>query len=308
MSQNVLIIDDARDIHDLLAVRLRPEGLNLLHAYDADRGMALALSARPDLILLDIDMPEVTGFELCQRLKSDPTTSLVPVIFLTGESNPDVKVRGFDLGAVDFVTKPFHVAELRARVRAALRTKRYQDMLAVRAQIDGMTGLWNRAWFEQRLADEVAAMRRFGRPVSLLLGDIDHFKRVNDTYGHPFGDLVIQRVAEVLSNALRATDAACRYGGEEFAVLLPETDSAGAARFLARLMPLLRGMRLSHHTDAVPVTLSLGLVSTEDFESLDHITSVSLVAAADEALYLAKTAGRDRFCRAAFRPAARAAS
>src|SRR5450631_822939 len=140
----VLAIDDSPDIHRLLDVRLKPEGLVVHHALDAQDGLAQASRIQPDLILLDVDLPLITGFEVCRKLKDDPALAHVPIIFLTGATDVYTKVQGFDLGAVDYVTKPFEPAELRARVRAALRTKRFHDILAARSHIDGLTGIWNR--------------------------------------------------------------------------------------------------------------------------------------------------------------------
>src|ERR1700722_10173023 len=228
MGQNVLVIDDSQDIHRLLDVRLRPEGLVLYHALDAQEGLAKAKELRPDLILLDVDLPLGTGFEVCKLLKDDPLTAQIPVIFLTGASEVYTKVQGFDLGAVDYVTKPFEPAELRARVRAALRTKRYHDLLAARSNVDGLTGVWNRSYFNQRMGDEVSASVRYGRTVSLVMLDIDNFKSLNDSYGHPFGDRVLEGLGEILHTLLRTTDAPCRYGGEEFGLILSETNEAGA--------------------------------------------------------------------------------
>src|SRR3984957_10311909 len=188
MGQNVLVIDDSQDIHRLLDVRLRPEGLVLYHALDAQEGLAKAKELRPDLILLDVDLPLGTGFEVCKLLKDDPLTAQIPVIFLTGASEVYTKVQGFDLGAVDYVTKPFEPAELRARVRAALRTKRYHDILASRSHVDGLTGLWNRAYFDQRRIEGCSAARRYERTISLLLLYLDGFKILNHSHGRPFGD------------------------------------------------------------------------------------------------------------------------
>src|SRR5262245_45435509 len=189
--QGVLVIDDSELIHDVLAVRLRPEEVLLHRATSAADGVARARELAPDLILLDLTLPDATGFEVLRRLKEDPATAQVPVIFLTAAADTEAKVKAFDAGAVDYVTKPFQVAELRARVRAALRTKRYQDLLATRAQIDGVTGLWNRAYLDQRLAEETAALRRHQRPFALLMIDLDGFKELNDAHGHPFGDRVL---------------------------------------------------------------------------------------------------------------------
>ena len=291
--QSVLAIDDTQDIHDLLRVRLRSEGLELYHALSAEDGLARARELLPDLILLDVDMPKMNGFDLCQRLKSDAATSGIPIIFLSAASDVGDKVKGFDLGAVDYVTKPFNTAELRARVRAALRTKRYQDLLAQRAQIDALTGLWNRGYFEQRLQDEVAAAKRYGRAVTLVLVDLDHFKTINDTHGHPFGDRVLQATGEVLTSSVRATDAACRYGGEEFALVLTETDLVGAQTCAERVRSQIEKLELTSKGKPVPTSASLGVACTTQIPR-ENMTPEALLGAADRALYAAKQSGRNR--------------
>jgi two-component system cell cycle response regulator len=297
MSQCVLAIDDSPDVHRLLDVRLRPEGLTLHHALDAEEGIARAREIRPDLILLDVDLPLVTGFEVCQRLKLEPATAQIPIIFLTGATEVFAKVQGFDLGAVDYVTKPFEPAELRARVRAALRTKRYHDLLSARSHVDGLTGIWNRSYFNQRLGEEVAASQRYGRTLSLVMLDVDHFKKLNDSYGHPFGDKVLEAIGEVLHVFLRTTDAPCRFGGEEFALILTETDNVGAAVTAERLRQRIAGLAFRPKDQHVEVTASFGLASSTMFERA--ALSVSrLVSAADDALYKAKHDGRNRVCEA----------
>src|ERR1700690_502447 len=243
MSQTVLAIDDSPDIHRILDVRLKPENLVIHHALDAQDGLDQASRLHPDLILLDVDMPLITGFEVCRRLKDDPTLANVPVIFLTGAAEVYTKVQGFDLGAVDYVTKPFDPAELRARVRAALRTKRYHDLLAARSNVDALTGIWNRSYFNQRLGEEIAAAHRYGRVLSLVMVDVDRFKALNDAYGHPFGDQVLQHVGELLHTLLRSADAPCRYGGEEFGLILTETDEDGARNTAERIR-----VAMSEHT------------------------------------------------------------
>ncbi len=296
--QTILAIDDSPEIHTLLDVRLRPEGLRIEHAFTPQEGLAKAAMLQPDLILLDVEMPEMGGLEVCSRLKADPLTSMVPVIFLTGAEAVDVKVRGFDLGAVDYVTKPFDPAELRARVRAALRTKRFHDMLAARAQLDGLTGLWNRGFFNQRLADEVQAVRRYGRSLSLILVDVDHFKRLNDGYGHPFGDLVLQRLGETLSSFIRATDAACRYGGEELALILTETTGDGAMVLGERVRAAIEALELRPRGKPVVITASLGVVDAATLGAQTAVTAEAMVQRADDALYRAKEGGRNRVERA----------
>ncbi len=292
MSQQILAIDDSEDIHDLLDVRLRSEGVLIHHAFDAAEGIKKAVELQPDLILLDVDLPGSSGFDVCIALKADPRTAALQIIFLTGSTDVVSKVRGFELGAVDYVTKPFDAAELRARVRAALRTKRYQDLLSIRAQIDGLTGAYNRAYLDRRLGDEVARTRRYGSSFSLVMADLDHFKRLNDGYGHPFGDRVIQGFAEILLSEVRTTDAVCRYGGEEFALLLPETSAAEAMVLVERIRARMRQLDLRPRGEPVPVTASFGLTDTTASPG-DQISSEILLGYADAALYQSKHAGRD---------------
>ncbi len=290
----VLAVDDSPDVHALLEVRLRPEGLHLVKAESYDAGLALARQLMPDLILLDVDMPEHSGLDLCRRLKEHPTTANIPIIFLTGSSDVDTKVHGFDLGAVDYVTKPFHPAELRARVRAALRMKRAQDMLTQRAQVDALTGLRNRAYLDDRLAAEVAASARSGRPLSLVMMDLDHFKNLNDTFGHPFGDLVLQRVGDFLARSVRPCDVACRYGGEELAVILTDTTIAGAHAVAERIRDQVRQLDLAPRGKTVTVTASFGVAEANELASAGgELRPSALLAAADAALYTAKREGRD---------------
>jgi diguanylate cyclase (GGDEF)-like protein len=294
IQQTVLIIDDAEEVHALLDVRLRGEALRLYHAESPERGLDMAVELQPDLILLDVDMPQLSGFEVCQRLKADPSTAHIPVVFLTGSGDITTKVRGFDLGAVDYVTKPFDPVELRARVRSTLRTKRYLDLLSARAQVDGLTGLKNRAYFEQRISEEVAAAMRYGREVCLVMVDVDHFKNLNDSFGHPFGDLVLQRIGELLTGCSRVTDAACRFGGEEFALVLTETDSDGAMVLAERLRQEIKALAFTSRGQNVSVTASFGVCSARALLEAKKLDVRTLVEAADHALYSAKRSGRDQ--------------
>jgi diguanylate cyclase (GGDEF)-like protein len=296
MAQRILTIDDSPEIHAIVDARFKHEGVEMLHASDGEDGMRQARERRPDLILLDVDMPGLSGFEVCRLLKSDPDTSSVPIIFLTGANQVDAKVRGFELGGIDYVTKPFESAELRARVRAALRTKRLQDMLAARAQIDALTGLSNRAHFNQRIEEDVRAAHRYARPVSLVLIDVDHFKNLNDTYGHPFGDRVLQRLGEELLACSRTTDLACRYGGEEFALILSETTRAGALVAAERARLKISALELSERGTIVRITASLGTATSDDLPGGEGLTVATLLKAADDGLYKAKRGGRNQVC------------
>lgn len=299
MSVRVLVIDDSPEIHALLAVHLRPEAIELVSAHDWEQGVELATSLLPDLILLDVEMPGTSGLDVCRHLKSLPRTESIPIIFLTASSEVSMKVHGFDLGAVDYVTKPFHPAELRARVRAALRMKRAQDLLTERAQVDALTGLRNRAFFDSRLAIELAEANTGQRPLSLVMVDLDHFKRLNDSFGHPFGDLVLQRVGDTLLRTVRHCDTACRYGGEELALILPNVDREGAMIVAERVLDSIRGLVFVPKGQKVRVTASMGVADRNDTrvgsDGGAHDT-LALVTAADQALYRAKMGGRDRVC------------
>ena len=290
----VLAVDDSPEVLQLLAVRLRPEGIRLVTAASYDEGLARALDARPDLILLDVELPGASGLDLCRRLKSEAATAGIPIIFLTGSSDVETKVHGFDLGAVDYVTKPFHPAELRARVRAALRMKRATDLLTQRAQVDALTGLRNRAYMDERLVAELAAVSRASRPVSLVLIDLDHFKSLNDSYGHPFGDLVLQRVGDTLARATRPGDVACRYGGEELVVILPDTSITAAAAMAETFRERIKALALAPRGKPVTVTASCGVAEAGVVATTGaELRPAALVAAADTALYRAKREGRD---------------
>ena len=296
MQQRILAIDDSPDIHQLLSARLGNLNVEMQHAMTGASGYDKALQDPPDLILLDVMMPDASGFEICRRLKATSETAAVPVIFLTGEADVEQKVRGFDVGAIDYIQKPFDTAELTARVRSALRTKRYFDMLAERAMLDGLTGLWNRTQFDQQLYKETSCALRYDCSLSLVMMDIDRFKEINDTYGHPFGDQVLQSIGELLRSWTRNTDLPCRYGGEEFGIILRETDLEGAVQTAERLREALEELQFRHKRDLVPVTASLGVSSMSlclNSVELDHTW---LIESADGALYEAKKSGRNRVC------------
>ena len=287
----VLVIDDSEPIHKLIQARLRPEGLNVTSEMDGESGIERATRETPDLILLDVDMPDLDGFEVCRRLKEHPSTRDIPIIFLTGTNNTDSKVRGLDLGAVDYVTKPFDQVELRARVRAALRTKQLQDILEQQSFLDGLTGLWNRSYLDRRIESEMNIASRYGRPLAIVLGDIDCFKSLNDGYGHMFGDVVLQGVAEALRDGSRSSDIVARYGGEEFAVLVTEAGLRPAVEVAERLRGAVENRTFDIHGETVGVTISLGVACTAEF--VGELTPANLINYADKALYTSKDAGRN---------------
>jgi two-component system cell cycle response regulator len=298
MTQTVLAIDDSPEIHQLLKIRLKNLDVELAHADCGFDGFDHAMAHNPDLILLDVMMPDASGFDICRKLKATSETRNIPVIFLTGASDVEQKVLGFDVGAVDYIQKPFDSAELNARVRAALRTKRFQDMLAQRAMIDGLTGLWNRAHFDQRMHEEVAAAARYDRTMSLILMDVDKFKNLNDNHGHPFGDEVLQAVGDVLQDSARTSDWPCRYGGEEFGLILRETDLDGAIIMAERVREELECLQLRNNAQLVPVTASFGVVASTLCMNPCDLSTKWIIESADRALYAAKESGRNRVCTA----------
>ncbi len=285
----ILLIDDSTDMHRLLSVRLRAESLEILGADNGFDGIGLARSRLPDLILLDIDMPGMDGFEVLQALRDDEMTHQIPVIFLSAMSTSNDKVRAFEMGAMDYVSKPPDWAELRARVRSALRISLLMKMLSQKAQLDGLTGLWNRTYLDTRLSEEFSQAMRYGHPLSLILADLDHFKSINDTFGHPHGDRVLQAFASLLTRTCREGDVAFRYGGEEFAVILPETRLRPAAEAAERMRTAFETITWKQHPQH-PVTASFGVAGLQE---LAQPSVERLVAAADNALYAAKKQGRN---------------
>ena len=287
----VLVIDDTESIHKLVIASLCPVGLEVIGELDGERGIERAVADQPDLILLDIELPNINGFEVCRLLKEHPFTRNIPIIFLTGMADIVSKVRGLEIGAVDYVTKPFDQVELRARVFAALRTKLMQDMLEQQSFLDGLTGLWNRSYLDRRLKSELSVARRYGRPLTLVLADVDHFKRVNDSVGHLFGDIVLQGIAEGLQAYARRTDIVARFGGEEFAMLLTDTNLRAAVHVSERLRMSAERRYFEARSEVVSITVSFGVACSEDIGS--ELTPAELIRAADVALYASKDAGRN---------------
>ena len=288
----VLLVDDSQFVHRLLEARLRSESIVLSSAEDGKAGLEIAQRDEPSLILLDLDMPVMDGFETLRELKEDPRTRDIPVIVLSGMNSSQDKVAAFDLGAIDFVTKPFELTELRARVRSSLRMSELLRMLAQKAHIDGLSGLYNRQYFDEKLSSEFNRTLRHGQSLSIAMIDIDHFKSVNDTYGHPAGDAVISGVANLIMRETRSIDIACRYGGEEFVIIMPETDPNQAQLMCERIRQGCEHLAWSRHP-ARNITISVGVAGTGNTDTVT-ITPEGWVEMADKNLYHAKQSGRNR--------------
>jgi diguanylate cyclase (GGDEF)-like protein len=281
---NIQILDQALSNDYLIrTAKSGSEALSLLQEPD-----------RPDLILLDVRMPVMDGYETCRRIKQDPLTRHIPVIFITVADQPKDQQLGFDLGAVDYITKPFVLKLVIARINVHVRLKLKSEMLEKLAFLDGLTDIPNRRGLEETLAKEWDRAKRSSTPLSALMIDVDFFKAFNDNYGHGAGDECLRKVAQVLENGLmRSGDFIGRYGGEEFFVILPDCDAAGAAHVAENFRERVAGLEIPHaHSAAADyVTISIGY-TTRIVETLN--TWSDLMDDADKALYLAKSGGRNR--------------
>jgi len=287
----VLLVDDSIEVHRLLQVRLKNENFVLKTSLSGKDGIAKAKAEVPATVLLDLEMPDMDGFEVLRALKEDTATLNVPVIVLSGRAASQDKVTAFDMGANDYVTKPCDLAELRARLRASLRLDRLLKLLAERAEVDGLTGLGNRAAFNKRWEEKVSEVTRYKTPMSLAMIDADYFKRINDTYGHPAGDEVLQRIAQLLMRECRTADVVCRYGGEEFTVIMPSTGPKDAFAVAERIRTEVAKTVWARHPEN-PVTVSIGLAGFDG--QGPSVTAAQWLELADRNLYQAKHEGRNK--------------
>jgi len=288
----ILIIDDeVLDMH--LIGDMLSEDYTVLFSNDGLAALEIAANKTPDLILLDVMLPGIDGFEVYRRLQTDRRTSEIPVIFITGVGDVAAETKGLNLGAVDFITKPINPGPIKARVNTQVRLKLARDKFARMAATDGLTGLANRSYFDAMLAYEFARHVRSGSTLSVILLDIDHFKLFNDTYGHVCGDECLRTVARAISGAaVRATDFVARFGGEEFVLLLPETHLEGAVTMAQKVRKCVEDLAIPHlHSNTDSVTVSLGVACSRQ---LAGSTAMDIVEEADAQLYAAKAAGRNR--------------
>lgn len=317
--RTVLIVDDDPAHVQHVREGLAPHGYRFREARDGAQALSAIREHRPDLILMDVEMPGLGGVEVCRIIKANSGEGgfgFIPVILMTARQAAG-KVEGLELGADDYLVKPFDMLELGARVKSMLRLKALQDALIEKnreldrankelarkreellalSRTDPLTSLSNRRYFEERLEEEFARARRYRSPLSLVMLDIDYFKRINDTFGHPFGDEVLRAVAQVTRARLREVDLLARYGGEELIALLPETSPADALIACERVREAIEALQLEYtsldgNKRVVRCTASLGVASVP---SPTLQTAEELLRAADECLYAAKGAGRNR--------------
>ncbi|MDH4608999.1 diguanylate cyclase [Pseudomonas sp. BN102] len=289
----ILIIDDSADSIRLLSSMLKDQG-QILFATSGETGIRLAQQQQPTLILLDVEMSGMNGYEVCAALKNDPATQDCAVIIVTANTGMEYEIKALEAGAVDFITKPFNPPVVRARVQTHLRLQRQTTLMRQLANRDGLTGLYNRRYFDEALSLEFERHRRQRLPLAVALIDVDHFKAYNDHYGHPQGDVCLQSVAKAINTVSRRPgELVARYGGEEFAIILPHTDALGAEKYGGWLCDLVRELRIDHQYSATApmVTISVGIAS---LAPPVQGSMQQLIEATDKALYQAKTDGRDR--------------
>ncbi|MBL7107078.1 MAG: diguanylate cyclase [Phycisphaerae bacterium] len=289
-TRKILAIDDDSTSLAILEDRLQSMDLQMISAKDANKGMEMAVNEQPDLILLDIVMPDIDGFELCRQLKADNRTSSIPIIFISAKNESVDKIEGLDLGAIDYVTKPFDIGELRARIGVVLRIIELQEKNLSLANTDELTGLINRRHFFDIFEREVLMAKMKNYSLALLMLDIDHFKSINDTYGHLSGDAILEQMGKILRENQYPLDVVARYGGEEFLILMPETHTQKAVKAADRLRGIIDRWEWKTLDNRISITTSIGLVASA---SNNIANCLDMVKKADAALYAAKQNGRN---------------
>jgi len=294
--QRVLVVDDERVNRATLAAVLKDDHQVILAKSGEQALDRLSIDAEIDLILLDVIMPDMDGYEVLHRIKSNDATKDIPVIFITALNSIGDEERGLSLGASDYVGKPFSPAIVKARVSNLLRFVRQRKMLETLAGRDGLTEIANRRTFDQALEQEIGRSMRSGQALSLIMLDIDYFKQFNDHYGHARGDEALKTVARVLTQTLhRPADMVARFGGEEFAIIMPDTGAPGGQEVAEAVRHAVVSLAIPHaNSQAHPqLTISVGGITLTAFSS--H-TATQIIQLADEQLYKAKEQGRNRVC------------
>ncbi|MEN9898679.1 MAG: hypothetical protein RLZZ66_2328 [Pseudomonadota bacterium] len=288
----LLIVDDDPNNIRLLA-SIFDQDYDILFALNGQEAIDISLLERPDLIILDVMMPDLDGYTVCRTIKNHPHTKDIPIVFLTAHCDVEEEIRGLEMGAADFISKPFYPKIVKIRVSNQIELKYAREKLTKLAITDGLTGIANRRYFDDQLAHEWTRARRLNQTLAIAMIDVDWFKKYNDHYGHQGGDDCLQQVANVLSNvAKRDSDFVARYGGEEFAIILPMTQAENALELSKNICLALSNLELPHVlSDFGHVTLSVGVAVGCPKQ---NTTPRNLLLNADKALYTAKENGRNR--------------
>ncbi len=294
----VLVVDDDEDGLYILKLLLTKMKYEVHTARDGEEALQKAEALVPDIILLDVMMPKLNGFEVCKRVKASPEGMYIPIILLTAKSELMSKIEGLDCGADEYLTKPYDMSELTARIRSMLRIKGLNDSLRTANRqleelsvTDELTKLYNRRYINRKLDEEFRRATRYKRPLSLLMFDADHFKSVNDTYGHAFGDVVLRDIARIILDTAREVDICGRFGGEEFIAILPDTELDRALIVGDRIRKNVESHEFADGHHSTRRTVSVGIAALPEDSIKDEF---ELVEWADKALYHAKTHGRNQ--------------
>jgi diguanylate cyclase (GGDEF)-like protein len=297
---SILIVEDDQAIAQMLKLILTKQGHELRHATNGEEALKLITQVAPDLIISDVMMPGLNGFDLAKQLQQSETTKTVPIIFVTALSQIEYVRDGLELGAVDYLTKPFRAMELEARVNTALRLKFAQDdlrkanaELTELALVDSLTNLRNMRYANEFIGQTLPHATRYHEPLSAIMLDLDFFKKVNDTYGHLVGNEVLQTLAKILKAQSRQSDVACRYGGEEFIIFCPNSSKEHSLALAERVRRTVAETKFPQVDWSLTVSLGVATYDPQRDTGLE-----SLIARADEALYRAKHSGRNCVCEA----------
>ena len=291
----ILVVDDMTTtlllLHDLLKdtyeVKIAKSGTKALEILDAPNDI--------DLILLDIEMPDINGYDVCKRIKNNETIKNIPIIFITGRTSQEDEEYGLNLGAIDYITKPFNKAIVKLRIKNYLNLKIKNDMLEKLSMYDGLTNIRNRRFFDETFEKTFSEIKRDKKSLAVLMIDIDFFKPYNDNYGHGQGDETLRKVAKALEKTIkRASDFVARYGGEEFVILLKDINKDGVEAVANNLLNAVRELKITHEFSKIEnyVTVSIGV---SYYNSSSDITKLELLLKADETLYNVKNSGRNNF-------------
>ena len=289
----ILIVDDTVKNLQVLGTILKAENYKIAVATNGNQAISIANDTNPDLILLDVMMPELDGFQTCKKLKSLPGTKDIPVIFLTAKVETEDIIEGFKAGAVDYITKPFNSYELKARVKTHVELKISKDLLEQKNAIlkklsitDGLTGLFNHRYTMDALSRLIEENNRYKQPLSISMLDIDDFKKANDEYGHLFGDEVLVKISNSIEGCIRKTDMVGRYGGEEFLVLFAHINLKGAVESAQRIIKSVENLKWEKKN--FKITISAGVCEKKEEDT------TTLIKKADDLLYAAKKKGKNR--------------